>query len=130
MAIASFSEILVVSDTVNAWNGDVAKAFSSGDGTEAKPYIIANADQLAYLSELISDNNEAYNTKCYKLTADINFGGEEVKKFSGILSVIKSLVKEQIKQVNMYGIPAVERSKVPLMEQDTQLQVYIRTPGR
>jgi len=75
MSMASFSEVSVVSDTVNAWNGKT-EAFSKGTGTENDPYIIANADQLAYLGEVISNTNESYGNKHYKLNADINFGGE------------------------------------------------------
>ncbi|MBE7044719.1 MAG: hypothetical protein E7397_04265 [Ruminococcaceae bacterium] len=80
MSMASFSEVSVVSDTENAWNGQT-EAFSKGTGTENDPYIIANADQLAYLSEMISkdndDDNETndYGSKHYKLNADINFEG-------------------------------------------------------
>ncbi len=77
LALANFSEILVVSDTVNAWNGDVATAFSSGSGTEDDPYIIANADQLAYLGEVISYDSENYGDKYYKLVNNVNIGGSE-----------------------------------------------------
>jgi len=75
--IASCSEIALVSNTVNAWNGTVATAFAGGEGTEEDPYLIANADQLAYLNEVISNENETYGKACYKLIADINLGGEE-----------------------------------------------------
>ena len=48
LALASFSEVAVVADTNNTWNGTAATAFAGGTGTEANPYLIANADQLAY----------------------------------------------------------------------------------
>jgi len=73
--MATFSEVALVADTVNAWNGTYADAFGGGTGTEADPYLIANADQLAYLNNQISAEVgcDAY----YKLIADINLGGEE-----------------------------------------------------
>lgn len=74
--MATFSEVALVADTVNAWDGKNAEKFNGGTGTEADPYIIANADQLAYLNECVS-NNEMYGSKHYKLVADINLGGEE-----------------------------------------------------
>ncbi len=77
LAMATFSEVVVVSDTENAWNGTQATDFAGGNGTETDPYLIANADQLAYLGDRVSYKNETYGSKCYKLTADINIGGEE-----------------------------------------------------
>ena len=75
--IATFSEITLVADTENAWNGETATGFAGGDGTVENPYLIANADQLAYLGEVISNDNAAFGDKNYKLIADINLGGEE-----------------------------------------------------
>ena len=75
--LASFSEVAVVADTENAWEGTVAEKFADGTGTEADPYIIANADQLAYLNDCVSNDNENYGSKYYKLIADINLGGDK-----------------------------------------------------
>jgi len=75
--MATFSEVAVVADSENAWKGTIADAFAGGDGTEDDPYIIANADQLVYMGDLISNDNENYGDKYYKLIADVNFGGEE-----------------------------------------------------
>lgn len=77
VAMATFSEVALVADTVNAWNGTVATAFAGGEGTEENPYLIANADQLVYFGDLISNDNENYGGKHYKLIADINLGGDE-----------------------------------------------------
>lgn len=77
IAMATFSEVALVADTVNAWNGDTAEDFAGGEGTEDNPYLIANADQLVYFGDLISNDNENYGDKYYKLIADINLGGEE-----------------------------------------------------
>lgn len=75
--MATFSEVAMVSDTVNAWNGTVAEKFAGGDGTKENPYIIANADQLVYLGYQVSNDNANYGSKYYKLIADINIGGIE-----------------------------------------------------
>ena len=53
LAMASFSEVAVVADATNPWNGDAANAFAKGTGTENDPYIIASADQLAYFRDLV-----------------------------------------------------------------------------
>ncbi len=78
--LASFSEVAVVADTVNAWNGDV-KPFAGGTGTKDDPYIIANADQLAYFGKVVG-GMDGYNQKTFdgeyvKLVADINLGDKD-----------------------------------------------------
>ncbi len=75
VAMASFSEVAMVSTEANPWNGKFANF--TGNGTEEDPYIIANADQLAEMSKLVSENNEIYGGAHYKLIANINFGGSE-----------------------------------------------------
>lgn len=78
--MATFSEIAVVLDKVNAWNGDIANGFNGGSGTTTDPYQIANADQLAYLNELVSSENGIYNAASYKLLSDIVFAGQTEEK--------------------------------------------------
>ncbi len=73
--LKSFSEVALVADEVNPWNGTVADAFNGGTGTENDPYIIANADQFIFFGDRISNDND--NDKYYKLIADINLGGEK-----------------------------------------------------
>ena len=75
VAMATFSEVTVVADLVNAWKGVVATEFGGGTGTETDPYIIVNADQLAYMNKLISASQET--DAHYKLVSDINFGGSD-----------------------------------------------------
>lgn len=75
VAMATFSEVTVVENSENAWNGTVATAFADGTGTETDPYIIANADQLAYLGDRVSNDNANYGSAHYQLIADINIGG-------------------------------------------------------
>lgn len=76
VAMASFSEVALIADTVNPWNGDFATAFPDGDGTKDDPYIIANADQLAYMGDCVSNDNDNYGSSHYKLIADVNLGSE------------------------------------------------------
>lgn len=79
--MATFSEVAMVADTENKWNGTVATAFAGGTGAEADPYLIANADQLAYLNKLVSGANDyekdSFEGKIVKLISNINLGGTE-----------------------------------------------------
>ena len=77
LSMATFSEVALIADIENKWNGDIASSFAGGDGSEASPYLIANADQLAYFNEVISNENAAYAKKHYKLLVNINLGGKE-----------------------------------------------------
>lgn len=55
------------------WNypsAEPASPFAGGDGSEASPYQIATAQQLANMAWLVN-NNSAYRTKYYELTDDI-----------------------------------------------------------
>lgn len=58
-----------------SWDGSVAKKLS-GAGTEDEPYRIANAAELAFLSEVLRDTiGSPYKTAYYTLEADIDLGG-------------------------------------------------------
>ncbi len=46
-----------------------------GAGTQASPYLIKSANDLALLSEAVNQNMEGYATAWYKMTADVDFGG-------------------------------------------------------
>ena len=70
LALASFSEVAVIADTTNTWNGTAATAFAGGTGTEANPYLIANADQLAYFRNQV-DGGRTFDNEFVKLTANI-----------------------------------------------------------
>ncbi len=82
VALATFSEITVVAETEQGWEGNIATGFSGGTGTESDPYIIANADQMAYLSAVVGGmegrTQDSFDGKYFKLISDINFAdGEE-----------------------------------------------------
>ena len=54
-----------VEDEIKIWDGTVAEGFAEGSGTEADPYLISTAEELAYLVK-----NGCWD-KYYKLTKDI-----------------------------------------------------------
>lgn len=56
------------------WTGEVATAFAGGSGTEADPYLIETAEQLAYLAESVK-NGTTYSDQYISLTSDIDLGG-------------------------------------------------------
>ena len=76
MAIASFSEIVTYGETASTWAGNVALEFNSGSGTEADPYIIANAEQFAYFRNEVDGGrtfeNEDGSKQYVKLVSSIN----------------------------------------------------------
>ena len=69
LALASFSEVAVVADSNNPWDGKTETAYS-GAGTEDNPYLIANADQLAYFRTQV-DNGNSFEGKFVKLNNNI-----------------------------------------------------------
>ncbi len=57
-----------------AWDGTaVATGFESGTGTEADPFVIKTAEQLAYLSAQVKAK-ESYEGKYFVLAANIDLG--------------------------------------------------------
>jgi len=49
--------------------------FAGGNGSQAKPYTISTATQLAALAQKVNAGDEAYSSKFYKLIADIDLSG-------------------------------------------------------
>ena len=56
----------------SVWDGSVATAFSSGDGTEENPYIIASAAELAYLKDSTTEDNNYYTGVYFQLGCSID----------------------------------------------------------
>lgn len=70
-----FSELSPFMMTVHAaWDGTVAEAFSSGDGTEESPYIIENEGEFAYFGSLLSQGIN-FEGEYLELNNDINITG-------------------------------------------------------
>jgi len=71
VALATFSEVAVVADASNPWNGAVDKTWYD----EAKnEFTLYNADDLAGLSELVHEG-KTFDDKTIKLGFDINLYG-------------------------------------------------------
>ena len=77
LSMANFSEVAVVANEVNHWDGNSATAFAGGTGTEADPYLIANASQLAYFRDIVDGKVESW-------TDDTSFDGKYLKLTSNI----------------------------------------------
>lgn len=77
VSMASFSEVVGVVDTVNAWGGEYDYQFG-GTGTATDPYIISTADELAGLAQIVGgmdgQTQDSYTDKYIKLISDINLG--------------------------------------------------------
>jgi hypothetical protein len=73
-AIDRFFIILMLCSGFCCWVHD-AKGQFAGSGTNADPYLIETAAQLANLAELVNAGNTAYNDKCYKLENNIDLFG-------------------------------------------------------
>ena len=65
LSMSGFSEVAVVADTTNAWDGTPADRFARGTGTEEDPFLISTAHELAYFRDLVDAGN--------------NFAGQYVK---------------------------------------------------
>ena len=77
--LASFSEVALVADTENKWNGDVDHSWYVG---KSSPYTIANADQLWSFSQIVGNmaegiEQDSFSGKTVKLISDINLGDDE-----------------------------------------------------
>ena len=64
-------EALKIGEFLPKWNGDVSTEFSNGDGSEENPYIIENAEQLAYFAKQVN-NGEKFSEKHIKMIESIN----------------------------------------------------------
>lgn len=61
--------------TVDTWDG-TAVAFTKGKGTEEDPWLIENAEQLAYLAQQVNKGTE-YEKEHFRLVSDLDLGGNE-----------------------------------------------------
>lgn len=81
--MATFSEVALVADTVNAWEGNFDYSWYTnavapvGEGDSAD-YIIANADQLAAFGAIVGGMNgqteDSFAGKTVKLISNVNLG--------------------------------------------------------
>ena len=60
----------------STWDGTTA-SWTHGTGTEADPYLIESAQNLAYLAEMVNGGVSQYSGKWFKLTININLNNME-----------------------------------------------------
>ena len=66
----------VLSAEKSTWDGTTATEFKYGDGTQANPYLITNAKELAYLRDQVNNGTDYENT-FFQLTTDIDLNSME-----------------------------------------------------
>ena len=86
----SFTRSFGVDTSTTAWDGVVAKSFTSGTGTKNNPYVISNASEFAYFKKVIEEGQDVYLNKNYKITNSFNYGDYDIsidnkKAFSGVI---------------------------------------------
>lgn len=64
------TSVSIYADNAEIWDGSIAVGFESGDGSQASPYIIVTASQLAYLAHSTLSGND-YGASYIKLGSDI-----------------------------------------------------------
>lgn len=62
-------------ETVDTWDGTV-EAFTEGSGTEEDPWLIENAEQLAYLAQQVNNGTD-YRGKHFRLVSDLDLSVKE-----------------------------------------------------
>jgi len=62
-------------ETVDTWDG-TAVAFTQGRGTKEEPWLIENAEQLAYLAKQVNEGTD-YQRVHFRLVSDLDLGGKE-----------------------------------------------------
>lgn len=62
-------------ETVDTWDG-TAVAFTKGSGTEEDPWLIENAEQLAYLAQQVNNGTD-YRWKHFRLVSDLDLSVKE-----------------------------------------------------
>jgi len=75
LCLATFSEIVTVTNEVNAWAGGVDTSWYTKN-ENATDFTISNADQFAGLGKLVCEG-KTFDDKTIVLTNDINMGGED-----------------------------------------------------
>ena len=67
----------MVAQNVSIWNGS-SEIWSQGQGTQSSPYLIVNAQQLAYIAEMVNGGVTHYDGVYFKLTTDVYIDGNTV----------------------------------------------------
>lgn len=89
---------LCTNAAAQTWDGTSA-ACTKGDGTAENPYLIETPQQLAWLSDQVNDG-ETFEGKHFKLTADLNMGGDQGHTFNKIGIFDKTLDTSTMQEVD------------------------------
>lgn len=76
MLLAAVIFVIPAAGVKAAWDDSVAANFAGGNGTEANPYLISNAKELAFLAERVNNGDDTASTY-YKLTDNIDVSGHD-----------------------------------------------------
>lgn len=60
----------------DVWDGTTASGFAGGTGTEGDPWLIENAEQLAYLAQQVNNGTD-YERKHFRLVSDLDLSVKE-----------------------------------------------------
>ena len=71
MSLCLLLNITLYAQTVSTWDGTAAE-WTHGSGTQADPYLIENAQNLAWIAEMVNGGITTYANTCFKLTTDLN----------------------------------------------------------
>ena len=61
----------------DTWDGTISYSFAGGSGTEGDPYLISNAEQLAYVAASVNQGVDTFSGKYLKLTQDLHLMNKE-----------------------------------------------------
>ena len=79
LALPVSADVILISPAPSSlpakWDGTVATVFGGGAGTEADPYLITNAQELALIAKNVNAQTTDYMGVYFKQTADINLDG-------------------------------------------------------
>ena len=82
MLLAAVMLVIPAAGVKAAWDGTAATGFANGSGTEADPYLISNAKELALLAENVKNGKDNASTY-YKLTDNIDVSGHDWTAIGG-----------------------------------------------
>ena len=89
--LSSFFAAIVAMNlfAADVWDGS-SDIFTHGSGTQASPYLIENAEQLAFIAEMVNAGVTTYSGNYFKLTTDLDLNnlawtpiGTEESQFGG-----------------------------------------------
>ncbi|NLB61657.1 MAG: hypothetical protein GX802_04445 [Clostridiales bacterium] len=75
MVVATFVPTANAFSKTEVWSGDIASSFESGDGSISSPFIIAKANQLALLADLVNSGEGNYASLSYVVGMPIVLNG-------------------------------------------------------